>query len=74
MVECQYSFNSSRAPEELCDSTGKPASEKSCIGPVALCGGSHIPHSVSVEHNHTAKIPQWRTGSWGSVSVSKGPT
>lgn len=66
-VECRHLVNNSAAPDELC-SGEKPPTERSCSAPLAVCGGSPISHSVSVEHNHTSKVlPQWRTGSWGSV-------
>lgn len=67
-IKCQYLLDNSDAPDEMCSGLEKPPAEKSCTGSLAvLCSGSAISHSVSVEHNHTSKIPQWRTGSWGSV-------
>jgi hypothetical protein len=70
VVECQYLLNNSGAPDEMCSALEKPPTEKSCSAALAVCIGSPISHSVSVEHNHTSKMPQWRTGSWGSVTFS----
>ncbi len=71
VVECQYLFNNSGAPEEMCSALEKPPAEKSCSAALAVCSGSPISHSVSVEHNHTSNTPQWRTGSWGSVKLTQ---
>ncbi|KZS12935.1 No long nerve cord, isoform C [Daphnia magna] len=72
VVECQYLLNNSGAPDEMCSGLEKPPTEKSCSAALAVCIGSPISHSVSVEHNHTSKMPQWRTGSWGSCSKTCG--
>ncbi|XP_046444849.1 A disintegrin and metalloproteinase with thrombospondin motifs 9-like isoform X3 [Daphnia pulex] len=72
VVECQFLLNNSGAPDEMCSALEKPPTEKSCSAALAVCIGSPISHSVSVEHNHTSKMPQWRTGSWGSCSKTCG--
>ena len=64
LVECQFTGNGSRAPEELCRLDEKPSGEKKCMLPV--CGEWPISHTATIEHNHTSRN-QWRTGSWGTV-------